>query len=58
MVNRAGGKIMVDPKKSEQKIELYTYYLMLGVIALFIFTVLILVLHFVVGLLLAISMGG
>lgn len=42
----------------EKKVELYTYYLTLGVLALFIIIVLMLVLHFLVGLLVAISMGA
>lgn len=49
---------MNPPDDMDKKVELYTYYMTLGVIALFIVIVLILILQFLVGLLTAISMGG
>ena len=49
---------MKSPREMEDTVELYTYYLTLGVLALFVIMVLMLVIHFVVGLLVAISMGG
>ena len=47
-----------SPREMEEKVELYTYYLTLGVIALFIVIVILLVVQFLIGLLVSISMGG
>jgi hypothetical protein len=47
-----------SPREMEKKVEQYTYYLTLGVLALFIVIVILLVVQFLVGLLVSISMGG
>lgn len=46
-----------SPKEMEEKVELYTYYLTLGLIAFFVLCIIVLVLQFLVGLLTYISMG-
>ena len=47
-----------SPREMEKKVELYTYYLTLGVLELFIVIVILLVVQFLIGLLVSISMGG
>lgn len=47
-----------SPREMEKKVELYIYYLTLGVIALFIVIVILLVVQFLIGLLVSISMGA
>ena len=47
-----------SPREMEKKVELYAYYLTLGVLALFIVIVILLVVQFLIGLLVSISMGG
>ena len=47
-----------SPREMEKKVELYTYYLTLGVMALFVVIVILLVVQFLIGLLVSISMGG
>ena len=46
-----------SPKEMEEKVEMYTYYLTLGLIAFFVLCIIILVVQFLVGLLTYISMG-
>ena len=48
----------MNPKEAEKKVEIYTFYLTLGIIALFIFVILMLVLQFLVNVLMAISIWG
>lgn len=48
----------MTPKEGERKVERYTGYLALGVMAVLVLVVICLVLQFLVGLLCAISMGG
>lgn len=47
-----------SPREMEKKVEQYTYYLTLGLIAFFVLCIIILVVQFLVGLLTYISMGG
>ena len=47
-----------SPKEMEEKVEMYTYYLTLGLIAFFVLCIIVLVLQFLVGLLTYISMGA
>lgn len=49
---------MKSPKQMEEKVDTYAYYLTLGLIAFFILCIIILVIHFIIGLLTFISMGG
>ncbi len=48
----------MNPKEAEKKVEQYTFYLTLGLIAVFVVVILMLVLQFLVNVLVAISMGG
>lgn len=48
----------MNPKEAEKKVEIYTFYLTLGLIAVFVVVILMLVLQFLVNMLVAISMGG
>ncbi len=48
---------MDSPGDMDKKVELYTYYLFLGLVVFFLFCIIVLVIQFVVGLLTYISMG-
>lgn len=48
----------MNPKEAEKKVEIFTFYLTLGLIAVFVVVILMLVLQFLVNVLVAISMGG
>lgn len=48
----------MTPRESESKVDEYTYYMIVGVGIVLVAVVLGLALHFLVGLLLALSMGA
>ena len=47
----------MTPKEGERKVELYTGYLALGVMAVLVVVVILLLIQFIIGVLCAISMG-
>lgn len=47
----------MTPKDGERKVELYTGYLALGVMAVLVVVVILLLIQFIIGVLCAISMG-
>ena len=47
----------MTPKEGERKVELYTGYLVLGVMAVLVVVVILLLIQFIIGVLCAISMG-
>lgn len=49
---------MDSPEEMSKKVEQYAFYMTLGLLALFMFCVIILVLRFLIGLLVLISMGA
>lgn len=46
-----------DRKQKNRKVEVYTFYLIMGLVAVFIVVILMLVLNFVINILCLISMG-
>ena len=48
----------MTPKEGERKVELYTGYIALGVMAVLVVVVILLLIQFIIGVLCAISMGG
>ena len=49
---------MKSPKQMEEKVDTYAYYMTLGILTVFLLCIIILVIHFIIGLLTFISMGG
>ena len=47
----------MTPKEGERKVELYTGYIALGVMAVLVVVVILLLIQFIIGVLCAISMG-